>query len=393
MGQIISYNTEPKSSSTEQPQKRPLSEFYEACHYGDFQRVQTLLLTMSLEQINSIEPNGSTALHVASYHGHADIVRILLATGACRTIKNIHKLTAYEEALNEDIQKLFTSISPSSSIRFIGSSPKTEWSLDTSQAAAWKTHLSGLLQPELSFKEMVLYLREHYLTDYMNLPPYDFQKIKNLFRNAYEHNDVTYIVQAYTSATQFHVIINNHLAQNLLTCFRLDSEQSILEQCVAHLASIFIHRLELKTFGFIGITYRGLLLLQSDLEIYTVNKHLLNKSFLSTSKDRSIASIYAGSGDGMKMRRKADKTPLQYTALCIYKIRNLNTALDISSISEIPHECEVLIMPLCAFQVRSVRKNEEDNNDIQFEIELEECEDSTKLETKTFSKEKRRRVT
>jgi hypothetical protein len=77
----------------------------------------------------------------------------------------------------------------------------------------------------------------------------------------------------------------------------------------------------------------------------------INKSFLSTSRERPIALIYAGTGDRSKMRTTIDKTPLQYTALCIYKIRNKNTALDISRISENSDESEVLIMPLCAFQV------------------------------------------
>jgi hypothetical protein len=93
------------------------------------------------------------------------------------------------------------------------------------------------------------------------------------------------------------------------------------------------------------------------------------------------------------MRATVDKTPLQYTALCIYRIRNQNTALNISSISQIAYEHEVLIMPLCAFRVRSVRRNDEDNNDIQFEIELEECEDSVKLKRKTIQQETRPRVT
>jgi len=394
MGQKISHKLKPKSSLTRQGQEQPLSDFYLACRDGNIEKVKTLLSSMSTEQINHLESNGSTALHAASYYGHAEIVRLLLTADASRSLRNLRfNLTAYEEARNEDIKQLFTRIYSSTQTRFIGLSSKTEWSLDTSLAAEWKTHLSTLLQPELSFQEIILYLIENYLTEYVNLSPIDLEKITSLFRCALKNNDATYIVQAYTSATKFYAIINNHLAQNLFKCFRCDNDQSILAQCVAHLAPIFIHRPELRSYAFVGTVYRGLLLFESDLETYRVNKHLLNKSFLSTSKERDVASIYAGSGDQKNMRATVDKTPLQYTALCIYRIRNQNTALNISSISEIAFEHEVLIMPLCAFRVRSVRRNDEDNNDIQFEIELEECEDSVKLKRKAIQQETRPRVT
>jgi hypothetical protein len=394
MGQKLSHKKNSKVSTVRQLQEQPLSKFYLACRNGDTETVKNLLPLMSIEQINCFEPNGSTALHAASYHGHKEIVEMLLLAGASRSLRNLrYNLTPYEEARNNDVQKLFARINLPNQARFIGSSSKTEWSLDTSYAAEWKTHLSTLLQPKISFQEIILFLQENYLKDYVHLSSREYEKIILYFRHAYEENDVRFIVQAYTAATQFYAIVNNHLVLYLLKCFRFDDQQSIIEQCVAHLASIFIHRPELRSMAFTGTVYRGLLLLQSDLEAYIEKKHLLNKSFLSTSKERSVASVYAGFGDRTKMRTTADKTPLQYTALCIYKIKNSNTALDISSISEFSCEYEVLIMPLCAFQVQSVRKNDDDNSEIQIEIVLEECNESVKLKRKNIQQEKRPRVT
>ena len=85
------------------------------------------------------------------------------------------------------------------------------------------------------------------------------------------------------------------------------------------------------------------------------------------------------------MRITVDKTPLQYTALCIYEITNLNTVIDISNISEFSTEHEVLIMPLCAFRVKSVQRNE-NNNDVQNKIILEECNQSIDLQRKDFER-------
>ena len=391
MGQKLSCKARSKTSTSRQHQEQPLSDFYIACRTADINTVNNLLPSMSVEQISRLEPNGSTALHAASYYGHADIVRILLANGACRSSRNLHyNLTPFEEAHDDNIRRLFARVNPPSQSRFIGPSSKMEWSLDTSYAAEWKSHLSSLIESDLSFQEMIFFLQENYLKDHINLVSRDLEKILWFFRLAYEQNDATFIVKAYTSTTQFCAIVNKDLAQYLLKYFRFDNERGVIEQSAAHLASIFIHRSELRSMTFIGTVYRGLLLLQSDLDIYTEKKCLLNKSFLSTSKERRIALVFGGAENSKNMRTTMEKTPLQYTALCIYKIKNANTAIDIADISENPDESEVLIMPLCAFQVQSVRRDE-DNNDIQIEIVLEELSDeSLKLNRKYFQEERPR---
>ncbi|CAF4500767.1 unnamed protein product [Rotaria socialis] len=54
------------------------SPFYKACRHNDISSVKNYLQTISAEEINQIEPNGSTALHVAAYRGHEEIVELLL---------------------------------------------------------------------------------------------------------------------------------------------------------------------------------------------------------------------------------------------------------------------------------------------------------------------------
>jgi hypothetical protein len=84
-----------------------LSEFYIACRNGDFNNVQQLLPTMSDEQKNSLEPNGSTALHAATYYGHHDVVKLLLENGCDTWILNKYQNTPYDEAKDEEIRQLF----------------------------------------------------------------------------------------------------------------------------------------------------------------------------------------------------------------------------------------------------------------------------------------------
>ncbi|CAF1369255.1 unnamed protein product, partial [Didymodactylos carnosus] len=74
------------------------SALYNACRNNDIEQVKTLLTNTSLEQLNRIEPNGSTALHAASFLSRGEIVKLLLEQGADRWIKNRYNMTPYEEA-------------------------------------------------------------------------------------------------------------------------------------------------------------------------------------------------------------------------------------------------------------------------------------------------------
>jgi ankyrin repeat protein len=52
------------------------SDFYLACRYNNIKECKKLLETMTLDEMDRIEPNGSTALHVACYNDHAEIVKL-----------------------------------------------------------------------------------------------------------------------------------------------------------------------------------------------------------------------------------------------------------------------------------------------------------------------------
>lgn len=84
------------------------SDFYWACRNGDTELVKALRPGISYDQLNQLEPNGSTALHAASFYCHADVVRLLLHEyGVERHRVNRYGMTAYGEAQTEEIKKLF----------------------------------------------------------------------------------------------------------------------------------------------------------------------------------------------------------------------------------------------------------------------------------------------
>lgn len=84
-----------------------VSEFYLACRNGDLNTVQQLLPSLSDEQKNSLESNGSTALHAASYYGYHDIVKLLLENGCATWILNKYENTPYDEGKDEEMRQLF----------------------------------------------------------------------------------------------------------------------------------------------------------------------------------------------------------------------------------------------------------------------------------------------
>lgn len=83
------------------------SEFYWACRNGDEETAKKLIARLKPKDINRMEPNGSTALHAASFHGHANIVQILLKHGADTKISNKYKKIPIEEAATSQIRALF----------------------------------------------------------------------------------------------------------------------------------------------------------------------------------------------------------------------------------------------------------------------------------------------
>ena len=98
------------------------SEFYLACRNGDKEFVKDYLKKCLKTGRN---PNyfdtsvRSTPLHTASYHGHEEIVQLLLEHQADRSLLNVNGLSAYEVAANDEIRQLYRRpIDPSGLYRF-----------------------------------------------------------------------------------------------------------------------------------------------------------------------------------------------------------------------------------------------------------------------------------
>ena len=104
---------------------------------------------------------------------------------------------------------------------------------------------------------------------------------------------------------------------------------------------------------------------KEDLRCYTINNYILNRSFVSTSKDRTVATMFSGF--------EQNQNSTQISVLFKYNIQSDRTGLDIECISSIEDEKEVIILPFSVFQVKDRKEiYSNESSQILHEIHLEE---------------------
>ncbi|CAF0945365.1 unnamed protein product [Didymodactylos carnosus] len=125
-----------------------------------------------------------------------------------------------------------------------------------------------------------------------------------LMDKASKENDLTYVVTAYTAETDYCKVLNQQLATIHESEWGKNNwfgRRNILWIMGSHPS--------LDCFSFIGITYRCMRVNDDELTQYSVGTRLMNKAFLSTSKDLRTAQSWNG------------------TVLFIYEIRHHRSAL------------------------------------------------------------------
>ncbi|CAF4734403.1 unnamed protein product [Rotaria sp. Silwood2] len=353
----------------------PSTDFYSACRIGDISMVKRLLKTLPISEINR-KTNGSTPLHVACYRGHTDIVRLLLQLdGIDISTKNDYECVAYEEAANNEIKWLFEELYYSNETvnSLFGIMDKIEW-FDAYQNAyriASENHkYMRRWLTKIPLKTLLIEIDEGYI-NILGLKKPDYEKIKNQMRQAIDYNDPIPLIRVYTSSQKFSLRLNKDLAK-LGSDFRFRNTESYRDNEPPKslgqylFATIFINHPKFEEFQHSGVTYRGMTIKQNDFEQYSSGSWMMTRSFLSTSKCREVASVYA---TGYSRQSFRDGHRLALPVICIYHTKNPRSSLDVSKESLYPDEKEVLIIPFVVFKVRSIREKIDDEIT---EIDLEE---------------------
>ena len=255
-----------------------------------------------------------------------------------------------------------------------------EWEVADSEVMTRARNYRNRLQKtwqDVDFCQIVHDIQRLYLAldvqKLMNKEPY--QSIERYFKTAYDTNNVHSIVEAYTSGTHFHQVVNNDLAKMVSTDnlrdigMSLDAPQDrYYWEGSLDIACILVNHPQLDCCQITEemTVYRGMTIPSSALKNYSRGCCLMNKTFLSTSKLSVRAALFSESNSD------------NVGCLCIFTlvpISERRTAIDIENISIFPSEQEVLILPYATFLVQNVKDETSVTSSKRYIIELRECHD------------------
>ncbi|CAF1577189.1 unnamed protein product [Adineta ricciae] len=314
------------------------SPFYYACKKNNFDLVEQLLREHTLEELDRMEPNDSTPLHVACFHNSIGVVVLLLQRGFTRRMLNKYDKTPYEEISNENKHLFHRDFSTH---RFGGKISLEE------ELPIW-------VRPDVNLKNIPAdYLQGNRLK-YGALhidrictqlrPMINLDVIRRFLRQAVEGKDCIYLIQAYTAETDFYKRVNHYLLSR-------NEDNPLLE----FVQTIYFNRELHETYSYKDYCYRSVCLnALDDLNVFKKGSKISNRTFLCTTQERTIAEEYI---------RKCN-TADQHVVMMIFRIRHSYTALDVQHISEFPHEKEILIMFDSVFEVTDIIQNDNANSEI-----------------------------
>ena len=344
-----------------------VSPFYCACRNGDIATVQKTLPNLTYEQVNRIEPNGSTALHAASFYNQPSIVKLLLESGCSRTIVNSNGTTAYQEAANDEIRALFNR--PSSK-RFIDENLTESFNLltnsgdnvemkhgipddwfkghtsaDKAEDAKFMISIANTLNP---LKQLVKRRTETESTRNVNdliagaVPEKhtEYNTLSNLQKKFMNKRGIDNLLTMYTLETPFYTILQN--------------------EADSFTALIYFHLNELEDRAFQGRTYRGGTMTHNDINAYRwaferEGYVLETRTLQSTSLNKSIALGYSRVRGSDNCVRYSVLLTLDFPVKCPTAINLNKISKKLPALSAFEHEQEVLVLPFTLFSVKEIK--------------------------------------
>ena len=363
------------SNHSEEVSTNECSQFYLACRNNQIRKVKEYLRKMTLDQIDQIEPNGSTALHVASYRGYPLIVELLLKAGADRSIPNKYNCLPFDEAKNDQIKKLF--LRQSNQNRFATNQGHILWDFINEDAfnhsiqermfiKSIYDNITGTTSIETMFEK----IEKNYIRQGLNNIQ-GIEHIQRFFQRATKELDPIWIIKAYTAETDFYKVLNTEIACGT-TQYQMERK---------YLITLLYHHPKLNQFNFIGNSYRVVQMTDHQIKTYQINSTLMTKSFFSSSIDQKITEYFLIEKQiqfkqtSTLQRKRLDGTIIQSWVMFIYHIKHQRTALHIENISQYANEGEILIMPFTLFTIQNIQTIQLDhlpNNPSLTQIHLEE---------------------
>lgn len=365
------------------------SDIYQACENGDIGFVQALLQT-SLDDanINRLEPNGSTALHIACSKGYTNIVQLLLNEYQVqRHQRDKNGQTAYEITSSKEIRQLFhrpkhdnnpfcTNENTLNPLKVI----ENENCSDPRWIDVYPTDVP--IRSECYFKvldEQSINYRSIFdeLKSLVGIDPHK-KKIDKWCQNLRFHikeclieqfikrnsqpNYKLYLnaskcIEEYEKSREIEHLFRLHtLDVSICRYFSQNIERinCLNQPIIFHLSSVYQRAYQ-------GVCFRGLTMKENEFEKYkkaflSKENYIKTNTFCSTSIDPSVAEMFTDTNQNKDI----------VNVLMIFEfVKSCSTALilfsslpKLKSISNFEDEQEVLILPNTYFSVKDIQQNQ-----------------------------------
>jgi len=357
-----------------------MSDIYRACEDGDVNLLKVLIDTSPPgSEINLIESNGNTPLHIACKNGHTDIVQLLLYKYNVDPDKlNVYNQTAYEEVSDDKIHQLFHRLKKDK-YRFCSDENSTnplqvikpEHPSDT----RWLHHYSNdsPILTEL-YCDVIDQQRAPYIAifnafrSFFGNDPYKkkIEKcsmiIQSMINQTLSSNSSKYIhasklIQTFKKTGNIEYLLKLYTLHKDL-CEFIGKDQDNTNYFYAPIKD-YLYTVEHRAYK--GDSYRGLTMTKVDFDAYKYafkNKgsYIGTNTFCSTSIDLSTARLFADSGDIQYDKVKV-LIKFHFVEPCSTAIILFSNLPHFQSISNYDEELEILILPKTIFSVEDIQQD------------------------------------
>jgi hypothetical protein len=402
---LFKQNRNNQQRIPEHPHVGEASQFYFACRNGDIDTVKQMLPTIPYVQLNHLEPNGSTALHAATYFGHLDIVRLLLHEYSCRRhLRNLHGCTAYEEAQTDEMRKLYHR--PSNENRFNDDSNDDKQTFQIISSSVNQTRMDGVDGDDNVERPDHRYLIGYDTNEEIKKQLDGLNGVKAFFQSSvgryimgkgmklklgkeanYGEEEYAYVTSANFRHEALRKVLDEHVTsshpdykhcchllneyiqqgtiESLLKLYTLETpfyrQLIILSNPLGF--PFFMHLSDLKQRYYQGYSYRGVQLTQHELNEYRwalkqKDSVLSSLTFASTSIIPDVAEHFSAKSSALSNKIS--------TLLVFHFPQPCDTAINLSRIPEYQLPCisnfedekEVLIGPRTFFKVTKIETDQ-----------------------------------
>ena len=342
-------------------------------------------IDINLEMINALDLTKPVTFQLTNRSVPNEAIELLLTHSALKSLQDLPRQSRSSiESKREEIVSLLNDSNLFSTEKDIPENDYIEWSLTSvnlimkhkkfrEQIVLYNSY--DVRHPLITMQivEIIQYYIKEYLVREENFSQNYINKLEKCFQDAIrQQNYFIYFIKAYTMSGNFYHVLNKHLSLYIIDYFNPSTFISQpgkyrLINCLAHIAGLSLNNSHIHQYRFKGMIYRGLMLNEDDLRCYTIGNCILNRSFVSTSKDRAVATMFSGFE-----QNHHDSTKV--SVLFKYKIESDTTSFDIEQISSIEDEKEVIILPFSVFQVKHRKEiYSKKYSHVLHVIHLEEC--------------------